>query len=101
MSSMIMRISISSSTTRTLRWDSNLPITRTSRCRYVDRADYAGRPKVEMNTAFQLVGQAPLDHSRPEAVPGRWCDGWAVRLLPAQDKPVALGRPFDRPRNLD
>jgi hypothetical protein len=67
MSSIMTRTSISSSTTRTLRPESNLSIASTAWQGNVHRADKTLRPVVEMCGAFQLMGQTTFDHTRPKA----------------------------------
>src|ERR1700731_2591167 len=101
MSSMFIRVNISSSTTRACRPESNLFITSTARRRNVDRADHAIPPIVEIHRAFQLVGQTAFDHPRAEAFSGRWRHRRAVLLLPAQDEPGALWPRLNRPGEQD
>src|ERR1700681_4757552 len=96
MSSIIRRTSISSSTTRTRRPESNLFITRAVGRRKVDCADHAIRAVVEVYRALQLVSQTALNHARAEPLPGRWRHVRAVLFLPAQKNPIALGMRLDR-----
>jgi len=68
MSSIIMHTSISCSTTRTRRPESNLSIKSICLCGKGHRTDQAVRPVVEINRAFRFMVQTALDQPRAKSL---------------------------------
>src|SRR5688500_3627388 len=100
MSSIIMRISISSSTTRTLRPTSKAPIARRG-CGNTHGGDQSFCPVLEINGTRQFVSQAALDHARAESS-AQWRRHRRTTLLPPmQDQSGAIRTGLDLPLDVD